>query len=354
MISCEIFCNLRATHHLQQVYTGFVQLHKNRVIRLKQRMCRSPGVTTGLKVLLNGTIPIYYDLHDSERIDTQSLEEVDFYFKRSFIAEHARHSEKIHPLGLNYCVYHGRTDFFKLARDASYGSMPSRLKRVLKQVVWGCFPTPRELEAFPNLDQPARVLLMTQLWSPDKLTGPVEPPAEEVNWMRVECIRLLRKEFGSRFFGGVMPDDFSRQHFADVVLPDRRLCERRTYLAILRQFPICVTTMGLHRSNGARLGEYVALSKAIVTEQLAFKVPGEFANDVNYLEFSTPEECVEATARLVNDRQLRHRVMTENFRYYHAFLKPDSLILSTLAVALRGEREPREAVCEATIARRDV
>ncbi len=338
MVSCEMFCNLLATHHLQQVYTGFVQLYKSGVIRLKQRMCRNPGRTTGLTVLLNGTMPIYYDMRDSAQIDMELLDQVDFYFKRSFTEDHARRHAKIHPLGLNYLVHYGRGDFFKLARDISYGSIPNRLKHALKQATWGYFPTPKDLEAYPRLDQPAKILLMTQLWGPDKVSAPLEPPPEEVNWMRVECIRQLRKEFGELFFGGVAPDDFAREHFGDVVLADGRLFEKRAYLARLREFPICVTTMGLHRSNGGRLGEYVALSKAIVTERLAYEVPGGFANGVNYLDFSTPDECVEVTARLILDSRLRCILMVNNLRYYRASLRPDSMVLGTLATAMAGQR----------------
>ena len=175
---------------------------------------------------------------------------------------------------------------------------------------------------------------MTQLWGPHNLAGSVEPPAEEVNLTRVNCVRLLKREFEGLFFGGIKPDAFVCKYFADAVLPDARLFEQRAYLARLRAFPICVTTRGLHRSNGGRLGEYVAHSKAIVAERPAFGVPGAFADGVHYLAFSTPEECVEATARLVQDARLRYQMMIDNFRYYQAYVRPDSLVLNTIAIVM--------------------
>lgn len=333
LVTCEILCD-SCFHYLQQIFTGFAQLHKAGVIRLRQRMCKPTTNTSGVKVLINGSTWVYYDMHDNAAINEQVLDEVEFYFKRSFLPDHSRHCKKIFPYGLRYAVFDGRFDLFQMERVASFGTAWQRLRRLAKQLLVANFPSVSQVEAPPCLGQPPRVLLMTQLWGPHNLAAPVSPPAEEVNLSRATCIRLLRKEFGSLFFGGVRPDDFSRTYFSDVVLPDVRIAEKATYFKLLRGFPICVTTRGLHDSNGGRLAEYVALSKAVITEQPAFDVPGGFAPEANYITFSTPEQCVEAATRLMQDKELRHQLMINNFRYYQAYLRPDCLILNTLGVVL--------------------
>ena len=75
-------------------------------------------------------------------------------------------------------------------------------------------------------------------------------------------------------------------------------------------------------------------SKAIVTEPLMYRVPGCFAPERNYLEFSTPESRVECVTRLFKDYQLRCQLMINNFRYYHSYVRPDFLVLNTLARAI--------------------
>jgi hypothetical protein len=95
-----------------------------------------------------------------------------------------------------------------------------------------------------------------------------------------------------------------------------------------------VATLGLNNSNGWKLGEYVALSKAIVTEPLRYLVPGNFAKEQNYLEFTAPEELVESAARLFDNKDLRFAMMTNNYTYYQAYLKPDVLILNSLSIVL--------------------
>jgi hypothetical protein len=74
--------------------------------------------------------------------------------------------------------------------------------------------------------------------------------------------------------------------------------------------------------------------KAIVSEKLVFGVPGDFAPERHYVEFTSPEGCVEAAVRLVENRDLRARLMSNNAAYYRKCLRPDSLIDNALAAAL--------------------
>lgn len=61
---------------------------------------------------------------------------------------------------------------------------------------------------------------------------------------------------------------------------------------------------------------------------------GEFAPERNYLDFVTPEECLERVETLVRNAGQRYAMMVENLRYYHAFLRPDVLVWNSLKVAL--------------------
>ena len=97
-------------------------------------------------------------------------------------------------------------------------------------------------------------------------------------------------------------DDYAMRNFKDSLLPDGNLSNKRKYLEILKNFSICVTTTGSNRSNGWKLGEYVALSKAIITEPLHFQVPGNFTGEVNYLEFTSPDELAVTATRLFDDK----------------------------------------------------
>jgi hypothetical protein len=119
------------------------------------------------------------------------------------------------------------------------------------------------------------------------------------------------------------------------------LYSKKTYLSLMHGSSICIATTGLEGSVGWKLGEYVAAAKAIVSEPLRSVQPGDFRPGRNYLEFRTPEQCVDAVQRLVDDPAHRLDMMRKNAAYYAAYVRPDALVwnaLNNAVVALARER----------------
>ena len=354
-IHCELLAHSDSPH-LQQLYTGMRDLYQKRVIRLKQRLCAPPPLDPDrlphlkdsqdayARVRLNGRLLLFYDVHDSFEIDMAALRECDFYFKRSFLPSlvaRLAESSKILPLGLNYSIRGSGIDWFAVQR-AKLSRGPVALKQLframhLDSIFGGKMHTPRAslLEAYPAFHLPPRVLFMARTWDPaDARSFDKADEREVLNASRAECIRTLRRELKGRFLGGFAHHPYARAYFGDCLLPDPKISRPKRYLEVLRDFPITVTTVGLHGSNGWKLGEYVSTAKAILSEPLHYEVPGGFARGRNYLEFSSPTECVESATRLIENRDLRCAMMMENFRYHRSFVRPDVLVLNTLAVAL--------------------
>jgi hypothetical protein len=194
------------------------------------------------------------------------------------------------------------------------------------------------MEALPQLDGEPRILFMARAWDPHDDPSRSETKVRErteLNDMRANCVRGLRKEFGGNFFGGFAHTEFAQQHYKDVLLPESRMASQRQYLELLRSYPICVATTGLHGSIGWKLAEYVSFSKAILSEPLQYQVPGDFRSGHNYLEFASAEECVRQARALASNSALRTEMMLRNARYYQSYLRPDVLVLSSLVRALR-------------------
>jgi hypothetical protein len=142
----------------------------------------------------------------------------------------------------------------------------------------------------------------------------------------------LKAALGERFTGGFAGNAFARKRYPDLIASDS-VTTQASYIALMRSHPICVATTGLHGSIGWKLAEYVAFSKAILTEKLLYNVPGDFGPNRNYLEFATPEGCATAAVNLVEDKDLRERLMVNNASYYRAFVRPDALVANALARA---------------------
>lgn len=353
-----ITCELRSQsnlHALQLIYTAFKSLHDAKVLELEQRIIQEDLIDQlqpvhlqdsrkhHISVILNNQYRLYYDLHDSYEVNHRALEKTDLYFKRSFSEHYVRSInalDKVLPLGLIFPVYNRGIDPLFINRIKL-----DQKKEKIKNLLYGIgldFLFPDQLFAprvqhfgdYPNLEQEPKVLFMVRAWNPAAMTSKhKQEEYHEVNEMRSRCLRSLKREFGNAFFGGFY-GDYAQEHYPDLLLDQPKLSKQGQYMKQLRQFPICVATTGLHGSIGWKMAEYVAQSKAIVTETLNYQIPGDFANERNYLEFQTPEQCVEVTARLFQDAGVRSRLMMNNYRYYQAYSKPEALVFNTLGVAI--------------------
>ena len=276
--------------------------------------------------------PVCFDLNDGSGIHPGLLTGTEFYFKRS--CEPARyqgldHRARIFPLGLNYAVYEDGPDRFALQRMLQgTGGLRSVVRRL-------GFPRPsaprlRDLEAEPMRGGTPRVLFYTRLWDPAETHDDAgQAWRDHINRQRMASVRALKRELSHRFLGGVEPGPLARRLCPDL-LADGAVVRKRAYLDVVRKTAICVTTTGLHGSNGWKLAEYVAFARAIVTEPLRHEVPGPFDAGRNYLAFESPDQCVERCLELMDDAAQREAMMQRNHAYYHAHLQPEALVMNAL------------------------
>ena len=345
MLLCKIVCDSNSPH-LSQIYTGFSLLHQAGDIVLSQE-CRKQNLFDASKpqhlrdakhahllVIVNDEIKLYYDCHDSHEIDETAASKVDCYFKRSYDQSRIPRAIRstVFSLGLNYEVYPNLLDSFEQHRLKSLRS-PHDVPDTAR-----FRPTVERMYALPKI-LPARVLFMTRAWDPfDHPDRSEEKIAERVciNESRARCVKLLKRAFGDSVMAGLLHTEYAAQQYADVLLPDNRISEKQNYLKLLAHYPICVTTTGLHGSIGWKMGEYVAFSRAIVSEKLNHDVPGDFKQGQNFLAFDEPDQCASVVNDLLSDSNLRYAMMEANHDYYLNYLKPDVMIRRTLRIGLTG------------------
>ncbi|HMW70108.1 MAG: hypothetical protein KF854_12790 [Nitrospira sp.] len=303
-----------------------------------------PHGLNGLFVVLNDSKIIFYDTSDSPTLQNEALEISDAYFKRSYVNDliPVQYKSRVHPLGLNYELYVGSLNHYEVARFVFRKHLlhdfPKELcVRIAELLSLSFLPTVVNMAAPPINNQDPQVLFMARAWDPSgegiELSTEQKVERREINETRARCIDLLRKEFGSRFYGGFARTAYAMDNYGHLLLGDALVSGKKNYIALLRQYPICIATTGLHGSIGWKMAEYVAFSKAIVSEKLRCEVPGNFDNGKNYFEFSTPEECLQETTKLFENRELRSKMMQTNWMYYQSHLAPDQLIMRTLNIA---------------------
>jgi hypothetical protein len=355
-ISCRLLYR-SASLHLQQLYTGFCLLRASGFVRVAQQRRRSPvrylndaphlsgAEHAHLDAVLEGKLRVHFDTHDAQEIALGELESCDVYFKRSYLPAvieslPVSQRSKVRPLGLNYCVLPDIPDSLRVQRGFGLSGLSRRTLGALKQAFdtgnrFGFQPRQRLLESAPDLAAAPNVLFLVAAYDPhDDPTRSEDKSAERasLNEARARCIRLLRDALGPRFTGGFSRSRYTERTYPDLIWPGAAAQEN--YLRVLKTFPICVASTGLHGSTGWKLAEYIAFSKAVVSEPLVYEVPGGFASGRNYIKFSSPEECVHAAIRLIEDAGLRRQIMQNNAAYYRDYLRPDVLVKNALLTAL--------------------
>jgi hypothetical protein len=354
--------------HLQQLYTGFLMLRRRGLVRLSQGFSKEPLSSSTanhlrdvsgahLSVVVNGDIRVHYDCHDAVELSEQQLERCEFYFKRSYSQKYVdnlpKHKSKVFPLGLYYRVLPDSVDFcsiqraFITSRDLT-GKLLS-LVDALDAGNWLKYSARvRELESLPDYDLPPKVLFLAAAHDPYANPGRSKEKIEgmvAINDTRAKCIQVLRQALGPKFFGGFIHSSYSIRAYKQSLVHDNDVTRKRNYIRLLKSFPICIATTGLHGSIGGKFAEYVALAKAIVSEKLNYEVPGDLQAGRHYLEFGSPEECAEKSMRLIEDREEREKLMFNNALYYQSYLRPDALVLNSLLKVLstsygRSNRSP--------------
>lgn len=350
---CKIIAHSDSPH-LSQVYTGFRLLQQAGALKLHYELgdCQLRGKALrqhapplgGLYVQLNDGHVVYYDVRDGADFDAEALDVADFYFKRSYSRADtpAQYSNKVMPLGLNYEIYPDKPSVADIRKWMSQPRLSKYFLRSAAQIATQLtgypflfVPTLSRVQAMPDVSSEPRILFMMHAWDPDEIADLPEATRADrrhVNAMRAECVSVLRQAFGERFYGGFAHSEYALKHYPDALLPDNQLAGKAKYLELLKNHAICIATTGLHGSIGWKFAEYVAFSRAIVSEQLAFEVPHGFQQGSHYLAFSTAQECAEVVARLMQDTALRTQLMQNNHAYYQHYLKPDQLVAHTLAV----------------------
>lgn len=357
----KVSCHLRLGEvplHLYHITAGFVELERQGVINLSverlKKDCQDKMPYNMMEVVINGQTRVLYDVNDGydnlleenqnyvEFMD-DLLQEFDFCFKRSYSESYnsrLKSKKKIYPLGLNYMV--------TVPRNMAHLPLPNdpyreKVKKFIRMIPFSTYYNGlyniNSFEDVPREDSNPKILFMARLWDINgdykyQISSEKKEERAYINQVRAECIRLCRKEFGSCFFGGVSPSKFALENYKDLVIEDKQITKRDHYLKKVKDASICIATMGLHQSIGWKFAEYVAASKAIVTEKLHYQVPGNFFEEQNYLVFTTPEQCIDQIYRLLEDDDFRYKMMVNNYKYYHEYIRPDRLVFNSILSVL--------------------
>ncbi|MEO8392409.1 MAG: glycosyltransferase [Chloroflexota bacterium] len=302
------------------------------------------------------TSRVGFDMSDDPDMFVPALlKKCDLLFKRNYQSKYTDYLDpesrrKIRPFGLLYGVrstheqHESLLYLGKAAYDLSklhYRGMTSRkgLRQHLINPLGKLryeFRRHRDTKTIPDYEQDCHdptkpyLLFQTRTWIP---RGTRKIDFDRINEQRASLIRKLRAAFGERFVGGLIPDDYAREHFPDCLTASAT--DLRGYTNLIKQAAIVVYTQGLVDSPAWKLAEYLAAGKCIVAEPLATELPKPLVNDQDLVFYQSEDDCVNQCARLLDDPASIERLACNARAYYQAEVEPSAHILQILQSAVR-------------------
>ena len=328
---CEI--EFYPSPHLNQIYDGFWKLKQKGIINLVSTRIHKKNDNPVIKVVVNKRHILIYDTLDGLNWINGSIKEnleyfkknssCDFYFKRSYDPKLQRYLTKgeIHPLGLNFSFdYNGDYPL----------TITERLKNTLQRKIKKNTFKPIAYEYPPLINPDHKILFLCGLWNPDQVNSTeLKLQREQINADRITFVRECKSEFGSQFTGGIQINDYSKKVAKDILAPFE-ITNKKNFMNTVKSHNICIATKGLHNSIGWKFAEYTTASRAIISEPLHYKLPGNFKNKKNYLSFNNTSGLISNIHSLLNDKHKMQSMMTENYKYYNNYVDSEKLILNTL------------------------
>jgi len=147
----------------------------------------------------------------------------------------------------------------------------------------------------------------------------------ETNRLRAAFFESCRSIEGLDFEGGFTPrHDGHVPGFEQYSLPRRYPI--REYVEKTKQAAVVFNTPAVFECHGFKLGEYLALGKAIISTPLKRELPSPPVDGEHIHFVSSPEGIREAIRQLLADRQYRARLEAGARAYYCEYLRPRRVI----------------------------
>lgn len=100
----------------------------------------------------------------------------------------------------------------------------------------------------------------------------------------------------------------------------------REYIEKTKKSSFVFNTPAVHDCHGWKLGEYLAMGKAIISSPLSNKLPENLVDGKNIHTISNPNELKEGISLLISDNSYRNKLENETKSYYLKYGSPKAVI----------------------------
>jgi hypothetical protein len=149
---------------------------------------------------------------------------------------------------------------------------------------------------------------------------------------RAEFIRACKRQPAIRFEGGFTPRaDGDESDYPGLYVARRYGIEE--YVRRTGSSMFVFNSPAVHGCLGWKLGEFLALGKAIISMPLDRVMPGAFDPGEHFVQTDGTAQSLDAAiARLIDDRKMRDLLEQRARKYYDEYLRPDRVARRILTI----------------------
>lgn len=314
-----------ADHHFSQLISGLEYLKLQNKLDLSYQFNPEKYPENILKLEVSGAT-VFFDLADHSNIDQSLCLQAHFYVKRMLLKRDLEKSSKLIPYGLYHPVYFNNSYLkYLFLKDISYWKFSLKYWKTFSGALG--IQDSIAINDLANIvsapSESNKILFRSRLWDAGKEHPDWKRDIRRVlNAERIKLNLLLQEKFGKAFIGGIRNDCFATKECPELMLPEKEF-DRSKYLEKIKESSIGIATPGLEGSIGAKFGEYMANGLAIITNPIdEFQLLGPLKEGLNYLSYSTQDECLEKTELLFSNDDLRRNMQRANREYYDKWVHP--------------------------------
>lgn len=151
-----------------------------------------------------------------------------------------------------------------------------------------------------------------------------------VNLLRRKFVELVKKantEFEGGFFA--LPDHPQYEEYKNVIF--RRQYSVHEYLMKTRESVFVFNTPAVHNCHGWKLGEYLAMGKAIISTPLVNELPELLEHGENIHFVDNIDEMEDAVNLVLSDSVYRRRLKIGARKYFLQFASPSAVLKDVIS-----------------------
>lgn len=166
----------------------------------------------------------------------------------------------------------------------------------------------------PSKSEDSYIFFVTNYWA----------HADEANLRRLAFVRAARQHLGAGFSGGFWHTKALPSEFQEFRIEER--VPHSEWLQRMARSGVAFNTPAVHDCLGWKLGEFMALGKAVLSTPLRRVMPGQFQPGEHIHEVEDdPEAIADGMTTLLEDDAYRVRLEKNARQYWNDYLAPTSV-----------------------------